>query len=85
MKVQSNSNTKAILRKMNKLEALTLLYFRLTRKLHESTTAWCGQQGQTNQHNRKSSERTTHTYSHDIFNKGPKPIQWRKESLFNLE
>lgn len=80
MEVQSNSNTKAILRKMNKLEALTLLYFRLTRKLHESTPHGADKDRQIS-----TTERTTHTYSHDIFNKGPKSIQWRKESLFNLE
>lgn len=67
---------------MNKLEALTLLYFRLTRKLRESTPYGADKDRQTNQHNRKSSERTTHTYTVMTFStKAPKQFNGERKAL----
>jgi len=49
-----------------------------------NTTWYCYGDRQVNPWNRiEGPEMNPHTYGHLIFDKGTKPIQWKKDSIFN--
>jgi hypothetical protein len=76
---------KTILNNKRTYRGITISYLKLYCRAKVIKTAWyLYKDWQVHQWNRiEDPEMNSHTYGHLIFDKGAKPMQWKKASIFN--